>query len=143
MCPVLLMTIHFPPSRQAPPAAAANTYRITFIPEKITVVTVVNVISCTFNHPDSVKPTAATWYKCPTNGNCDKDKHIIFHSKDPSKAQEGKNRVSLLETDLTKKNCSVIINDVRENDTGEYQLRMKGGPFTYPEKIKITATGTA
>ncbi|XP_029574525.1 myeloid cell surface antigen CD33-like [Salmo trutta] len=54
--------------------------------------------------------------------------------------QEGsKHRVSLLETDLTKGNCSVIINDIKENDAGQYQFRMIGGPFTDPQKITVTA----
>uniref|UniRef100_A0A674C9G3 Ig-like domain-containing protein n=1 Tax=Salmo trutta TaxID=8032 RepID=A0A674C9G3_SALTR len=98
------------------------------------------VISCTFNHLDSVKPNAAVWYKYPANGKREKDNHIIFQSKNPSEAQEGsKHRVSLLETDLTKGNCSVIINDIKENDAGQYQFRMIGGPFTDPQKITVTA----
>ncbi|XP_041728577.1 sialic acid-binding Ig-like lectin 5 [Coregonus clupeaformis] len=122
--------------------AAANTYSITFSPEKITAQTgLCAVISCTFTHPANVKPTTAIWYKCPSKGKCVQHRNIIFHSKDPSKAQEGyKQRVSLLETDLTKGNCSVIINDIREKDTGMYQFRMLEGPFTYPRKMKITVT---
>ncbi|XP_045573686.1 myeloid cell surface antigen CD33-like [Salmo salar] len=138
------MTIHFPPSGQAPPAAApsaANTNSIIFSPEEITAQTgLCAVISCTFNHLDSVKPNAAVWYKYPANGKREKDNHIIFQSKNPSEAQEGyKHRVSLLGTDLTKGNCSVIINDIRENDAGQYQFRMIGGPFTDPQKITVTA----
>uniref|UniRef100_A0A8C8G7A1 B-cell receptor CD22 n=1 Tax=Oncorhynchus tshawytscha TaxID=74940 RepID=A0A8C8G7A1_ONCTS len=98
------------------------------------------VISCTFTHPDNIKPTAAVWFKCPTKGKCDEDKIRIVHSNKPSKAQEGyKQRVSLLETDLTKKNCSVIINDIRENDAGEYQFRLPSS-YTYPKKVKITVS---
>ncbi|KAM9512528.1 LOW QUALITY PROTEIN: myeloid cell surface antigen CD33-like [Salvelinus alpinus] len=123
---------------EAPPAAAlsaANTNSIIFSPEKITAQTgLCAVISCTFTHPDSVKLNAAIWYKFP-------DKHIIFHSKDPSKAQEGYNhRVSLLETDLTKGNCSVIINDIRKNDAGQYQLKIIGGAVRYHQKMIITVT---
>uniref|UniRef100_A0A8C7NK33 B-cell receptor CD22 n=1 Tax=Oncorhynchus mykiss TaxID=8022 RepID=A0A8C7NK33_ONCMY len=100
------------------------------------------VISCTFSHPDNIKPTTAIWFKCPTKDKCDKDKIIIFHSKKPSQAQEGyKQRVSLLETDLTKKNCSVIINDIRENDAGEYQFRLPSS-YTYTKKVNITVTLT-
>uniref|UniRef100_A0A674CYA1 Ig-like domain-containing protein n=1 Tax=Salmo trutta TaxID=8032 RepID=A0A674CYA1_SALTR len=98
------------------------------------------VISCTFTHPDNIKPTAAIWFKCHTNDRCDQDRNIIFHSETPSKAQEGfKQRVSLLETDLTKKNCSVIINDIRENDAGEYQFRLPGS-YTYLKNVKITVS---
>ncbi|CDQ58077.1 unnamed protein product [Oncorhynchus mykiss] len=109
--------------RQVPTAAApsaANTNSIIFSPEEITAQTgLCAVISCTFNHSDRVKQNAAVWYKYPANGKRKKDHHIIFHSKNSSKAQEGYNhRVYLLETDLTKGNCSVIINDIRENDAG-------------------------
>uniref|UniRef100_A0A674CYX5 Ig-like domain-containing protein n=1 Tax=Salmo trutta TaxID=8032 RepID=A0A674CYX5_SALTR len=50
-----------------------------------------------------------------------------------------KQRVSLLETDLRKGNCSVIINDIRENDAGEYQCGMLR-PFTHAQKMNITVT---
>uniref|UniRef100_A0A4W5QI78 B-cell receptor CD22 n=1 Tax=Hucho hucho TaxID=62062 RepID=A0A4W5QI78_9TELE len=98
------------------------------------------VISCTFTHPDNFKPTTAMWFKCPTNDRCEMDKNIIFHSETPLKAQQGfKQRVSLLETDLTKKNCSVIINNIRENDAGEYQFRLLSS-YTYLKKVKITVS---
>ncbi|KAM9512358.1 sialic acid-binding Ig-like lectin 5 isoform 2-T2 [Salvelinus alpinus] len=124
----------------APPTA--RPWRITFSPAEKTVEKgLCAVISCTFTHPDHVEPTTAIWFKCPKNGKCGQDENIIFHSKDPSKAQEGyKHRVYLLETDLTKGNCSVIINDIRENDAGQYQYRMIGGPYTYPQKMKIKVT---
>ncbi|XP_020353798.2 uncharacterized protein LOC109902115 isoform X2 [Oncorhynchus kisutch] len=129
--------------RQAPTAAApsaAKTNSIIFSPEEITAQTgLCAVISCTFNPSDSVKQNAAVWYKYPANGK-KKDHHIIFHSKNPSKTQEGYNhRVYLLETDLTKGNCSVIINDIRENDAGQYQFKMKGRPFIDPQKLTVTA----
>uniref|UniRef100_A0A674CWY2 Ig-like domain-containing protein n=1 Tax=Salmo trutta TaxID=8032 RepID=A0A674CWY2_SALTR len=136
--------IHFPPSELAAPPTA-SPWNIIFSPAEITAEKgLYAVLSCTFTHPDNIKPTTAIWFKCLTNDRCDQDRNIIFHSETPSKAQEGfKQRVSLLETDLTKKNCSVIINDIRENDAGEYQCRMLEGPFTYPQKMNITVTGTA
>ncbi|XP_042168234.1 uncharacterized protein LOC112223834 isoform X2 [Oncorhynchus tshawytscha] len=123
----------------APPTASSWT--ITVSPAEITAEKgLCAVISCTFTHPDNIKPTAAVWFKCPTKGKCDEDKIRIVHSNKPSKAQEGyKQRVSLLETDLTKKNCSVIINDIRENDAGEYQFRLPSS-YTYPKKVKITVS---
>ncbi|XP_031646617.1 sialic acid-binding Ig-like lectin 14 isoform X1 [Oncorhynchus kisutch] len=122
----------------APPTASSWT--ITFSPAEITAEKgLCAVISCTFTHPDNIKPTPAVWFKCP-KGKCDEDKIIIFHSNKPSKAQEGyKQRVSLLETDLTKKNCSVIINDISENDAGEYQFRLPGSN-TSQKKVKITVS---
>uniref|UniRef100_A0AAZ3RMN5 Ig-like domain-containing protein n=1 Tax=Oncorhynchus tshawytscha TaxID=74940 RepID=A0AAZ3RMN5_ONCTS len=60
-------------------------------------------------------------------------------------AQEGyRRRVALLETDLTKKNCSMIINDITKTDDGDYQLRLSGtlnsvyiSQFTYQKKLKM------
>uniref|UniRef100_A0A8C7JM87 B-cell receptor CD22 n=1 Tax=Oncorhynchus kisutch TaxID=8019 RepID=A0A8C7JM87_ONCKI len=117
-----------------------SSWTITFSPAEITAEKgLCAVISCTFTHPDNIKPTPAVWFKCP-KGKCDEDKIIIFHSNKPSKAQEGyKQRVSLLETDLTKKNCSVIINDISENDAGEYQFRLPGSN-TSQKKVKITVS---
>ncbi|XP_038832972.1 uncharacterized protein si:dkey-24p1.7 [Salvelinus namaycush] len=128
--------------QQQPPPQTSTPWTITFSPAEITAEKgLCAVISCTFTHPDDIKPTNAIWFKCPTNDRCNKDKTIIFHSETPHKAQEDfKQRVSLLETDLTKKNCSVIINDIRENDAGKYQFRTLGGSFTNPQKMKITVT---
>uniref|UniRef100_A0A8C8CNY9 B-cell receptor CD22 n=1 Tax=Oncorhynchus tshawytscha TaxID=74940 RepID=A0A8C8CNY9_ONCTS len=122
---------------------SASPWTITVSPAEITAEKgLCAVISCTFTHPDNIKPTAAVWFKCPTKGKCDEDKIRIFHLKEPSKAHDGyEQRVSLLETDLTKKNCSVIINDIRENDAGEYQFRLPNSN-TYPKKVKITVSGT-
>ncbi|XP_070997752.1 sialic acid-binding Ig-like lectin 5 isoform X1 [Oncorhynchus clarkii lewisi] len=125
------------------PAAqpTASSWTITFSPAEITAEKgLCAVISCTFTHPDNIKPTAAVWFKCPESDRCDEDKNIIFHSETHSKAQKGyKQRVSLLETDLTKKNCSVIINDIRKNDFGEYQFRLPSS-YTYTKKVNITVS---
>lgn len=75
----------------------------------------------------------------------------IFHSKNACKAQEGyRRRVSLLETDLTKKNCSMIINDITKTDDGDYQFSLSeklnsgnGNKSTFREKMKIAVKGTA
>uniref|UniRef100_A0A674CF55 B-cell receptor CD22 n=1 Tax=Salmo trutta TaxID=8032 RepID=A0A674CF55_SALTR len=110
------------------------------------------VIPCSFTHPDDFIPRIAIGFKCP-DARCSIKVEIdsIFHSKNPSKAQEGyRRRVSLLETDLTKKNCSMIINDITKTDAGDYQLRLSGtlntgkiSTYTYQEKMKIAVKGTA
>ncbi|XP_029593417.1 sialic acid-binding Ig-like lectin 9 isoform X3 [Salmo trutta] len=117
----------------APPTA--SPWNITFSPAEITAEKgLCALISCTFNPPDNIESTTAIRLKCS------KDKNIIFHSKNLSKAHEAyKQRVSLLETDLRKGNCSVIINDIRENDAGEYQCGMLR-PFTHAQKMNITVT---
>ncbi|XP_041728578.1 sialic acid-binding Ig-like lectin 5 [Coregonus clupeaformis] len=122
-----------------PPPPIASPWTITFSPAEITAEKgLCAVISCTFSHAENFNPTAAIWFKCPENGKCDQDENIIIHSETPSKAQEGyRKRVSLLETDMTKKNCSVIINNIRKNDSGEYQFRLLSA-FTYSKKVKIT-----
>ncbi|XP_029593416.1 uncharacterized protein LOC115177071 isoform X2 [Salmo trutta] len=118
---------------QTPPTA--SPWNITFSPAEITAEKgLCALISCTFNPPDNIESTTAIRLKCS------KDKNIIFHSKNLSKAHEAyKQRVSLLETDLRKGNCSVIINDIRENDAGEYQCGMLR-PFTHAQKMNITVT---
>ncbi|XP_041728579.1 sialic acid-binding Ig-like lectin 10 [Coregonus clupeaformis] len=124
---------------QTPPPKTASPWTITFSPAEITAEKgLCAVISCTFSHAENFNPTAAIWFKCPENGKCDQDENIIIHSETPSKAQEGyRKRVSLLETDLTKKNCSVIISNIRKNDSGEYQFRLLSA-YTYSKKVKIT-----
>ncbi|KAK6290956.1 hypothetical protein J4Q44_G00386450 [Coregonus suidteri] len=124
---------------QTPPPTTASPWTITFSPAEITAEKgLCAVISCTFSHAENFNPTAAIWFKCPENGKCDQDENVIIHSETPSKAQEGyKQRVSLLETDLTKKNCSVIINNIRKNDAGEYQFGLLSA-YTYSKKVKIT-----
>ncbi|KAJ7985356.1 hypothetical protein DPEC_G00351220 [Dallia pectoralis] len=121
----------------------ADGHSITFNPAEITVQTgLCAVISCTFIYPNDAEPKTALWNKCQQGNKCDL---LILHTGIPSKVQDDySQRVSLLETDLSKKNCSVIINNINENDTGEYQFRsemsLKGG-YTYKEKVKITVTG--
>ncbi|XP_038848604.1 sialic acid-binding Ig-like lectin 12 [Salvelinus namaycush] len=126
------------------PAAPIN---ITFSPAEITPQAgLCAVIPCSFTHPDNFTAHIAIWFKCP-DARCSikPGTDSIFHSKNSSKAQEGyRRRVSLLEKDLTKKNCSIIINDITKTDDGDYQLRLSGSfnsgnrsKLTSPEKVKI------
>uniref|UniRef100_A0A4W5JM26 B-cell receptor CD22 n=1 Tax=Hucho hucho TaxID=62062 RepID=A0A4W5JM26_9TELE len=97
------------------------------------------VIPCSFTHPDDYIASIAIWLKCP-NAHCSfKVKNdSIFHSEKSSIAQEGyRSRVALLETDLKKNNCSVIINDITKTDAGDYKLRLSGKLNTLTQKPSV------
>ncbi|XP_044215583.1 sialic acid-binding Ig-like lectin 14 [Thunnus albacares] len=92
------------------------------------------VIPCSFTTPDSFTTQHIVWYKCgPSRQRCG-DSDIIFHTnKNNRKGQPGfKGRVSLLESDLSQKNCSIVINDLTASDSGSYQLRVKDVQYWNP-----------
>uniref|UniRef100_A0A668S0R1 B-cell receptor CD22 n=1 Tax=Oreochromis aureus TaxID=47969 RepID=A0A668S0R1_OREAU len=87
------------------------------------------VIPCSFTTADEFTPTHTVWYKCDASQHSCSDADIIFHSNKNTdkKAQAGfEGRVSRLEPDVSQKNCSIIINDLKESDSGSYQLRVTG-----------------
>ncbi|MEQ2216010.1 hypothetical protein XENOCAPTIV_009400 [Xenoophorus captivus] len=94
------------------------------------------VIPCSFTSP--FKPEHIIWYKCDEI-RCS-NSHLVFHSdKNNENVKVGfRGRVSLLEPDVTQKNCSIMINDLKESDFGSYQLRVEGyelsDKFTYTVK---------
>ncbi|XP_054869792.1 sialic acid-binding Ig-like lectin 7 [Amphiprion ocellaris] len=78
------------------------------------------VIPCTTEADFDVK--SIIWHKCNEKHNI-----IIFNSHDDETIESGyKGRVSLLQSDLSKKNCSIIINDLTKSDSGLYFLRATG-----------------
>uniref|UniRef100_A0A3Q4MN00 B-cell receptor CD22 n=1 Tax=Neolamprologus brichardi TaxID=32507 RepID=A0A3Q4MN00_NEOBR len=85
------------------------------------------VIPCSFTTADEFTPKHIVWYKCKYT-RCDYDDEIIFHSnKNNIRVQYGfEGRVSLLEPDIRQNDCSIIINDLKESDSGSYRIRVNG-----------------
>ncbi|KAM6936299.1 myeloid cell surface antigen CD33-like isoform 1-T2 [Lycodopsis pacificus] len=103
------------------------------------------VIPCSFTIPSVFTPQHMVWYKCePYQRRC-VDSHVILHTKNNNKVQSGfKGRVSLLEPDVSQKNCSIIINDLTESDSGSYQFRVQSGSgsgFTFSLKANVSVKG--
>lgn len=89
------------------------------------------VIPCSFTTDHVFKPKNVIWYKCePDKQRCG-DSDIIFRTS--KNVQSGFNgRVSLLDPDLSQGNCSIIICDLVESDSGSYQIGLAGIPFGKP-----------
>uniref|UniRef100_A0A3Q1J5L5 B-cell receptor CD22 first Ig-like domain-containing protein n=1 Tax=Anabas testudineus TaxID=64144 RepID=A0A3Q1J5L5_ANATE len=111
------------------------------------------VLPCSFTNDAVFNVTGFIWHKChsATNKRCDISGtgRLIFNSSSNENVEpEFRGRVSLLEPDVTKKNCSIIINDLRKSDSGSYELRLvrnrngKTDGATFPSKAIITVTGT-
>ncbi|XP_068425867.1 sialic acid-binding Ig-like lectin 10 [Clinocottus analis] len=100
-------------------------------------------IPCSFNTSDGFTSQHMVWYKCaPSRGRCG-DSDVIFHTSNNNKVQpEFLGRVSLLEPDVNQKNCSIIINDLTESDSGKYQLRVNGFTDRKDEGFTFSQTAT-
>ncbi|KAK1895317.1 Myeloid cell surface antigen CD33 [Dissostichus eleginoides] len=99
------------------------------------------VIPCSFTTDNSFIPKHMVWYKCE-NSKCEDS--VIFQTKEKNKVQPRfVGRVSLLEPDVSKKKCSIIINDLTESDSGAYRLRVNGDSsgFTFIRKTTVTVKG--
>ncbi|XP_062421430.1 sialic acid-binding Ig-like lectin 12 [Pungitius pungitius] len=107
------------------------------------------VIPCSFTTDPTFTPKHLLWYKCgPFERRC-VNSNMIFHSNKSSKdVQAGfMGRVSLLEPYEGLNNCSIIINDLTESDSGSYRLRVKGAidgrenGVTFKQKVNISVKG--
>ena len=105
------------------------------------------VIPCSFTTSSNFILRNIVWSKCEPGRNC-KDSDVIFGTNNNRRFQpEFRGRVSLLEPDLSQNNCSIIINDVKESDSGSYELRVLGSVngrsdrFTYPLRATVSIKG--
>ncbi|XP_063340963.1 sialic acid-binding Ig-like lectin 14 [Pelmatolapia mariae] len=84
------------------------------------------VIPCSFTTGFGFTPRHIVWYKCKYT-TCEYYDEIIFHTNKNIHVQNGfEGRVSLLEPDIRQNNCSIIINDIKESDSGSYRIRVNG-----------------
>lgn len=108
------------------------------------------VIPCSFYTPYFFTPQNMVWFKChPYKQQCS-DSDMIFHpKKNNKKVQSGsKERVSFLEPYVDKNNCSIVINDLTESDSGSYQFRVDGvssygrkDGFSFPFRTTVSVKG--
>ncbi|CAM4555702.1 unnamed protein product [Leuciscus chuanchicus] len=120
-------------------------WTITFNPPVITAVPgLCALISCTFTYPEAAKPIEnVQWLVCK-NGECKKG---IFMGKvstqDKIELEEKETeteRIKMLEPDLTKNNCSIIMKDIKAEDENEYAFRVEGKltqKSTYKPTVKM------
>uniref|UniRef100_A0A3Q2VQ18 Immunoglobulin domain-containing protein n=1 Tax=Haplochromis burtoni TaxID=8153 RepID=A0A3Q2VQ18_HAPBU len=77
------------------------------------------VIPCSYNYPDpQISTTSFTgiWYN--------KDNQVICHSDKSQTSGQFRNRTKLL-GDLSKKNCSLMIDDLQQSDVGPLYFRIE------------------
>ncbi|XP_053699624.1 myelin-associated glycoprotein-like [Synchiropus splendidus] len=102
-------------------------------------------IPCSFKTPQSFTPQHMLWFRCEQRHEwCDSSSDLIYSSDSSSAIREGfEGRVSLLESDVSQRNCSIIINDLSPSDSGWYQLRLtsKDRSHTYWTKQGISVRG--
>ncbi|XP_053288201.1 sialic acid-binding Ig-like lectin 14 [Pleuronectes platessa] len=105
------------------------------------------VIPCSFTVPEDIKVLHIVWYKCESTKQRCGDGGMIFHSNTFSDQvqSEFKGRVSLLESDVSKKNCSIIVYDLKESDSGTYQLRVEAlpreGSYKFSQRATVSVKG--
>ncbi|XP_041649175.1 sialic acid-binding Ig-like lectin 10 isoform X2 [Cheilinus undulatus] len=104
------------------------------------------VIPCSVNTSSSFKTKHIIWYKCESATRKCGVSDVILNNTEPGiEVKSGyEGRVSLLEPDVTKKDCSIIINHLTESDSGFYQFRVEGtmtggkkGGFTFHHKTHV------
>ncbi|KAM9353532.1 uncharacterized protein ABDE67_005914 [Symphorus nematophorus] len=90
--------------------------------------------------PESGFPVeSAAWFKCEPE--CTDSGNILLLNNTSPNAQSGfRGRVSLLEPELSHRNCSIIINDLSQSDSGLYQLLILNGTMKEFTSQNVTIT---
>ncbi|XP_068613596.1 sialic acid-binding Ig-like lectin 10 [Brachionichthys hirsutus] len=104
------------------------------------------VIPCFFYTGSGFTPQNMVWFKCEQSKPKCIDSDMILHPNMNKKTQPGfRGRVSLLEPDARRRNCSIAISDLTESDSGSYQLRVNGlswrgnqDGFSFPYGVAVT-----
>ncbi|XP_034553707.1 sialic acid-binding Ig-like lectin 10 isoform X2 [Notolabrus celidotus] len=99
------------------------------------------VISCSFTTRVGFTPQSIVWFKCGQSKKRCGDADVIFN-RNSRKVQAGfRGRVTLLDSDISQRNCSIIINDLTASDSGSYQLRInsfRSGGFQYSSRANVS-----
>ncbi|KAK2909909.1 hypothetical protein Q8A73_007624 [Channa argus] len=104
------------------------------------------VIPCSFSTASDFTAQNLVWFKCEPSKPKSTESHIIFHSnkKNQNVHPEFKQRVSLLEPEISQNNCSIIINDLKESDSGSYWVRVKSsmpGRQSGSQQVTVSVKG--
>ncbi|KAG7476216.1 sialic acid-binding Ig-like lectin 10 [Solea senegalensis] len=123
----------------------SDEFCVTLAEKEITAVAgLCVVIPCYFTTPDTFLPNNLVWYKCEATKRRCGDADTIFRTNMFNrKIQSGfRGRVSLLEPDV-KNNCTIIISNLKESDSGSYQLRINGflSGYTFLPRATVSVKG--
>ncbi|KAM4736590.1 sialic acid-binding Ig-like lectin 5 [Anableps anableps] len=100
------------------------------------------VIPCSFTTAYGFTPKNIIWYKCESWKRRCLDSDIIFHTNHKKIPSEFLGRVLLLDPDVSKGNCSLMINDLTTSDSGSYQLRVNGLYYGHSDGHVFTSRST-
>ncbi|XP_039527121.1 sialic acid-binding Ig-like lectin 12 isoform X2 [Pimephales promelas] len=117
-------------------------------PEIIAVPGLCALISCTFTYPNEANPIDnVQWIVCSKDDQCKKKISSIIegkvstqHKNTIEEKETETERIKMLEPDLTKNNCSIIMKDITAEDENIYAFRVEGPTphkNTYTPTVKV------